>query len=117
MIDGPILRPLIASWCHRYPPEGNFIPQHYKDHTMILIGVIRALSLIGFFFTGGILWTWLIWWPIIFAFNSDDFFKVYEEYWEVRLKKKLSLTQVLVKTVHIVTDDQIAKNKKRTGKK
>jgi hypothetical protein len=97
----PILRPFIGWWCAKYAPEGNEIPQRYKDHSMILVLVIRALALGGLFLTGANLWTWLIWWPIIFIFNTDDFYKVYEEYWEIRLKKKATLSQALTRYVEL----------------
>ena len=97
----PILRPFIGWWCAKYAPEGNEIPQRYKDHSMILVLVIRTLALGGLFLTGANLWTWLIWWPIIFIFNTDDFYKVYEEYWEIRLKKKPTLSHALSRYVEL----------------
>ena len=115
MNEIPLFRSLIGKWCLRYPPDGNAIPQKYKDHTMLMVGAARAVAVVGLFLTGANLWNWMIWFPIIFIFNTDDFYKVYEEFWEIRLKKKLTLSQALVKIAHIIIDDQIAKNQKRRG--
>jgi len=72
----------------------------------LIIGV-RAVCLVGFFLTGSCLWTWLIWWPIILAFNSEDFEKVYEEYWEIRIKRKLTLTEAAYKISNLFADRAI----------
>lgn len=116
MNEIPLFRSLIGKWCLRYPPDGNAIPQKYKDHSMMVCAIARVLAVAGLFLTGGNIWTWMIWFPIIFVFNTDDFYKVYEEFWEIRLKKKLTLTQALGKIAGILIDNQIAKNQKRRGK-
>lgn len=84
---------------------------------MMVCAVARMLAVAGLFLTGDNIWTWMIWFPIIFVFNTDDFYKVYEEFWEIRTKKKLTLTQTIFKITAILIDDQIEKNKKRYGKK
>ena len=113
----PLLRPFIGWWCAKYAPEGNEIPQRYKDHSMILVLVIRALALGGLFLTGANLWTWLIWWPIIFIFNTDDFYKVYEEYWEIRLKKKLTITGAMGRIINLWIDSKVKKLEEQGRKK
>jgi len=84
---------------------------------MMVCAVARVLAVAGLFLTGDNIWTWMIWFPIIFVFNTDDFYKVYEEFWEIRTKKKLTLTQTIFRIAAILIDDQIEKNKKRAGMK
>lgn len=117
MNEIPLFRSLIGKCCLRYPPEGNAVPEKYKDHSMMVCAVARVLAVAGLFLTGDNIWTWMIWFPIIFVFNTDDLYKVYEEFWEIRTKKKLTLTQTIFKITAILIDDQIEKNKKRYGKK
>ncbi len=83
------------------------MPQQYKDHSLALILAVRAVCLIGFFLTGAWIWTWLIWWPIILAFNTDDFEKVYEEYWEIRIKRKLTLSGALARIINLWVDSKV----------
>jgi hypothetical protein len=113
----PILRILIAWWCAKYPPEGNFIPQRYKDHSMLAVASVKILCVVGFFATGSNIWTWLIWLPIFMIFNTDDFYKVYEEYWEIRLKKKLTLTGAMGRIINLWVDDKLKKIEERGRKK
>ena len=117
MNEIPLFRSLIGKWCLRYPPDGNAVPQKYKDHSMMVCAVARVLAVAGLFLTGDNIWTWIIWFPIIFVFNTDDFYKVYEELWEIRTKKKLTLGQTFSKIAGILIDDQIKKMEQRRGKK
>ncbi len=113
----PVLRPFIARWCLQYPPEGNVVPQQYKDHSLNLIIAVRAACLVGLFFTGSYLWAWLICWPIILAFNTEDFEKVYEEYWEIRIKRKPTLTEALTRITTLWVEKKLDALEKRHGKK
>ena len=117
MNEIPLFRSLIGKWCLRYPPDENAIPQKFKDHSGMVCALARVLALVGFFTTGGNIWTWMIWFPIIFVFNTDDCYKVYEEIWEIRTKKKLTLGQTFSKIAGILIDDQIKKIEQRRGKK
>lgn len=117
MNEIPLLRSLIGKWCLRYPPDGNAIPQRYKDHSMIVCGVARIIAIAGLLLTGANIWTWMIWFPLMFVFNTDDFYKVYEEFWEIRLKKKITLTKAVGKIAGLWIDYYIEKDRKRRGKK
>jgi len=84
---------------------------------MMVCAVARVLAVAGLLLTGDNIWTWIIWFPIIFVFNTDDFYKVYEEYWEIRLKKKLTITGAFGRIVNLWIDSKVKDLEERGRKK
>lgn len=126
MIELPFFIDRIESLCRIFPPEGNEIPRAYKKAAAIEIVIIRILSMAAFaihfeilnFVDATMIWyvPTLGWWIFFISANTDAYFKIYEEYWEVRLKKKLTLTQAVGKITLLWIDHAIAKHQKKRKK-
>lgn len=110
-----------------FPPDGEGISEGFKNAAMKEIIWIKAISLIAIAVHFEILskldcsiyWylTLFVWWIFFIAANTDDYFKVYDEFWEIRRKKKIGLTKTILKIVGILINDRIDKSEKRGRKK
>lgn len=127
MNEIPFFQRRIKKICLNFPPDGEGIPEGFKKAAMKEIIWIRAISLIAIAVHFEILsklncsiyWylTLFVWWIFFIAANTDDYFKVYDEFWEIRRKKKMGLTKTILKIAGILINDRIDKSEKRRGKK